>query len=221
MITRNEVKIDENPCQCLTDLIKSASDAYMSLVEPYVDVAANQGWFIFDPFIAPYFVPLITKSLNPDRQFSPDQFVALLLRIMRRYYLTETNIESMRDEWLKNDWSRDRWPIFMEAIDCYKRRAYFACISTAAPLVEGIVTARNEMRPFSPTTKLKQRVREIDESGKLAQIVDNFFADTRSFDDFIEGSLNRHAILHGVDVKFGTQVKALQSIAILNALIQI
>ncbi len=193
----------------------------MERVEPFINEATNHGWVIFEPILAPYSILMMLKAFNAERPFSPEYFLTLLSRVMRRYYLSDSNVDVMKEEWEKHEWSRMRWPIFLEAIDCYKRGAYFASISTTAPLVEGILTYRGDMKPFSRTDKLKKRVREIDESGKLAEIVDRFFADTRSLDDFIEGSLNRHAILHGMDVKFGTQEKALQVIAMLNALVYI
>lgn len=208
---------EQNSCKCLLDL----TDKLMENFKPYIDEAAKQGWFVFDPFIARYWIGLFTRVMNPERPISPPRFVSLLSRMMRRYYLTEANLDAMKQMWLENEWSKVRWPIFQEAIDCYKRGAYYASVSTGLPLVEGIITFRSQMDPFSGSKYLKARIREIDPSGKLAEIVENLFADTRSLDELVEGALNRHAILHGMDVKFGTQERALQVIGLLNSLVSI
>jgi len=149
VLTVNEVKSDALSCNCLKDFMNTVTDVFVEQVEPFIDEAANQGWVVFDPWLAPYGMRLMLKAINTEKPFCKEHFVAVLSRVMRRYYLSRPNIEAMREEWDKHEWSRVRWPIFVEAIECYKRGAYFASISTTAPLVEGIVTFREEIKPFS------------------------------------------------------------------------
>ncbi len=211
-------------CQCLRETVEQAAKGIMesvAVVQPCWMEAAKEGWFLFDGIIGPYGLLLLKSATVDGQSISPERFVAVLERTMRIHYLTDSNIAIMEEIWSQNEWAKARYPIFREAVVCYKSGLYHASVSTALPLVEGILTARSGLEPFSPTKALKRRAKEIDASGQLSVVIDNLYRDTRSFDWMLEKSLNRHGVSHGVDLNFGTKRKALQMVALLNALVSI
>ncbi|MFD1675426.1 hypothetical protein [Alicyclobacillus fodiniaquatilis] len=211
-------------CACLRETAELAAKGIMefvSVAQPCFMKAAKEGWFVFDGIIGPYGLLLLKSATVDEQDISPERFVDVLERTMRIYYLTDLNISVMGEIWAQKEWAKARYPIFREAVACYKSGLYHASVSTALPLVEGILTARSGLEPFSPIKALKRRAREIDASGQLSVVIDNLYKDTRTFDWMLEKSLNRHGVSHGVDLNFGTKRKALQMIALLNALVNI
>ncbi len=211
-------KVSKDIGSCFKEIVSEAIDDWLRRVEPIVEIATDRGWFIFDPFMVSFVFLASGKFLLSESEVDPQAVVNLLERVARLKYVNDFNIEQMRETWNQNAWSKERWPVFMEAIECYKTGWYFASVSTSVPLVEGVLTRGNGLQDATHG-QLKDFARKLDETGNLGKIVDRFFARYKDVKTLSERLLNRNVVAHSFEVDFGTKVRALQAISLVNTLV--
>ena len=130
-----------------------------------------------------------------------------------------------------SDLVQSRLPAVDDGIFCLEHRRWHAAISTLLPVIEGVVSDRSGVlenmrvgRRLNEEILHKQSgpIDAICAANALA-VVDKEIFDRRSFADADIGddTLNRHLVLHGRIVGFGTEVNAVRTFMLLVALVEL
>ncbi len=150
-------------------------------------------------------------------------FTARLCGLYRRSRLRL--LRRMVGSWMDLPSFRDRRPIIMEALKCHWDRRYRVAIPALLPLVEGIV---GEEFPRPPWKSVPRAVRDI--LAGVAELDDIETAATLSALDALyqnyrpqetkrrNRGLNRHGILHGYALSYGSEGNSLRVFGVLDLL---
>lgn len=128
--------------------------------------------------------------------------------------------------WEEIDWLQSRLPILKESIINYMEKRYYSVVSCILPMFEGMIIERSNKSGFIKQEELKNIIKKIfDKKGgfSIDETVKIFYLDgvLGSFQhgQVISSPLSRHAILHGADINYGSQINALRCILLLDYLI--
>lgn len=118
-----------------------------------------------------------------------------------------------------------RAPVLAQAFTAHRQGLYCLSVPVFLTQAEGIVRDRHDGRQlFSKRAKqnLSTLAGVLDEDGLRAIVIAAFYAegnplirDTDTLPSGFDG-LNRHAVLHGSDPHYGTQVNGLRAVSLLN-----
>lgn len=116
-----------------------------------------------------------------------------------------------------------RAAIITEAFAAHREGRYTLSIPVMLAQAEGVIHDKHQRQLFSKKNKtnLKEVLASLPDDDTRAIFMSAFCADiplTRSTKDLpadFDG-LNRHAVLHGLDPKYGTEVNGLRAVSILN-----
>jgi lambda repressor-like predicted transcriptional regulator len=148
-------------------------------------------------------------------------FTARLCSLYRKNRLQL--LRRMVVNWMDLPSFRDRRPIILEALTCHRDRRYRVAVPALLPLVEGIV--RDEF-PLPPRKSIPSAVRSLLEN--VSEIADLEMAATLAaldalYQDYRRKTmprrsrrLNRHSILHGHALSYGSEGNSLRVFAILD-----
>lgn len=116
-----------------------------------------------------------------------------------------------------------RAAIIAEAFAAHREGRYALSIPVMLAQAEGVVHDKHQRQLFSKknNTNLKDVLDSLPDEDTRAIFMSVFFADiplTRNTKDLPTNfdGLNRHAVLHGLDPKYGTEVNGLRAVSILN-----
>lgn len=131
-------------------------------------------------------------------------------------------INRLYNGWEKNILLKSRLAILREGLDAHLRKHFNASVCTILPQIEGVI------RDMIPSTikninrkELEYAVDDIVDSKDFNQATREFYFKfiLHRFDHGKElPVLSRHAILHGEDTNFGTEVKSLKAILLFDFL---
>jgi hypothetical protein len=153
-------------------------------------------------------------------------FTKRLCAMYRRNRLRE--LRRMVNSWMDLESFRDRRAIIQEALASHRDRRYRVAIPALLPLIEGIV--KEEFPVPGPTRKrerVPERVRkllaevvELDAIETAATLValDALYGDYDRLLTRRSRSLNRHGILHGAMLSYGSEGNSLRAFGILDLL---
>lgn len=116
-----------------------------------------------------------------------------------------------------------RAAIIAEAFAAHREERFALSIPVMLTQAEGVVHDKHQRQLFSKknNTNLKEVLVSLPDDDTRAIFMSAFVADiplTRSTKDLPANfdGLNRHAVLHGLDPKYGTEVNGLRALSILN-----
>ncbi|MBY0148597.1 hypothetical protein [Neobacillus niacini] len=139
----------------------------------------------------------------------------------------EETIKVILRKWIRLDWLHNRLPILNEGIEAHNNRKFFSSIATLLPQIEGIIVENFNHTGWLKQDKLKSYIESLlNEKGTFSfdNAVQLFFFNVvlSSFQhgQVLESPLSRHAILHGADTNYGTELNSLRCIILLDYLIE-
>lgn len=125
-------------------------------------------------------------------------------------------LEEMQKRWGSNQFISHRMDVLIEGLGNYIEGRSASCVSLVLPNLEGVIGDYLNRKPFP-----KNDVEELFNSSGLDDATTEFYknimlANFTWKEDPILG-LNRHQVLHGKDVIFGTQTNALKTLLLFDA----
>lgn len=199
-------------------------------------LVGNSGWF-FSPSLMNN--SMLDINITLDKIKEGDQNAIFLLS---KKYFAENNFEQLDvcvQKWKRNTYFKKREDLIKEAIYNHKNRAYASAITLLLTQLEGIA---GEVCDDSPSIniskesgKSKDKILESFKNNNLKNsilysdsvllAIDSYiFASTKRlqmnavFSSSFQGMLNRHGILHGNILEFGTEANSYKCILLMDIL---
>ncbi|WP_143185620.1 hypothetical protein [Winogradskyella jejuensis] len=191
-------------------MIKKAVEGYskfLGLSEIGLKNIAGYGWYIDGGITMGYTTQLMEKAVNGDNEFLDNFFV--------KYY--RENINSLI-EILKNR-QDSRQKIIVEALDCHNEQKYYASTLLFLSQADGICNGQ-----LYRTKKEKEALKKFlskSENGNFINILLRMITDESAIDvgyskkESFDSKLNRHAVVHGLDLNFGSEINSLKAFSLL------
>lgn len=139
-------------------------------------------------------------------------------------YYTEKIIREKLDKWKKRRILNHRVPILDKIIQAHLEGNYLLSIPSILPQIDGFIYGCNYFKEKSwmEFKKLKKFIEQSSDNNIPAdKVLKTFYTDILLemyyYGDSVS-SINRHAILHGVDVDYGTEVNSLKLILLFDYL---
>lgn len=125
-------------------------------------------------------------------------------------------LDEMQKRWANNQFISHRMDVLIEGLGNYSEGRFASCVSLVLPNLEGVTGDYLNRKPVP-----KNDVEALFSSSRLDDATTEFYknivlANFTWESDPILG-LNRHQILHGKDVVFGTQTNALKTLLLFDA----
>jgi hypothetical protein len=116
-----------------------------------------------------------------------------------------------------------RGAIIAEAFQAHREGRYRLSIPVLLAQADGVIHDRHQRQLFSKkrATNLMELLSDLPDDDMRAMFIAAFYVDipltrnTRLLPDGFDG-LNRHAVLHGTDPNYGTEINSLRAVSILN-----
>jgi hypothetical protein len=191
-------------------MLKRAVEGYskfLGLSEIGLKSIAGYGWYIDGRITMGYTTQLMEKAVKRDSEFLDNFFV--------KYY--RKNIDSLI-EILKNR-QDTRQKIIIEGLDCHKEKKYYASTILFLSQADGICNGQLFM-----TRKNKESLKKFlskSKNGNFINILLGMITGESAIDvgyskrEEFDSNLNRHAVVHGLDVNFGTEKNSLKAFSLL------
>ena len=144
---------------------------------------------------------------------------------------------SEADQWISNHYESrmdemqlalttrhpDRAPVLADALDAHREGRYTLSVPVLLSQADGIIGSRYERTQLFSRSRhhgLASQVKEMDHgqlSTMWAEIMSGKAEVSSNTQDLPEGfeGLNRHAVMHGTDVNYGTKANSLKAISML------
>ncbi|RIE05922.1 hypothetical protein [Candidatus Cryosericum terrychapinii] len=130
-------------------------------------------------------------------------------------------VKERLDEWKHHSWISNRFPILVAAVNAHVQGLYELSVPTLLPQIEGVI-----WEGYGSTSRCLQREEMrlatalcSDGLDFLDDMAKRFFLDTL-LQEFNLGEpvpgLSRHAILHGIDTHYATQINSLKLILLFD-----
>ncbi|RXT14874.1 hypothetical protein [Ammoniphilus sp. CFH 90114] len=149
--------------------------------------------------------------------------------LVEDYLVTEFNkskVEGILVRWSNIEWLSSRIPILMEAIEAHNTEKYYTSIPTLLPQIEGIIVEQFKHTGWLKQDKLKDYAQSLLSKKSSFSFDDtiqlfffNFVLSSFHHGQVLDSPLSRHAILHGADTNYGTELNSLRCILLIDYLI--
>lgn len=152
-----------------------------------------------------------------------------VINYLELFYINKFNInavEEILNIWKMNSKITHRIPIIEQAITSHINGLYYASISTLIPQIEGLIIEKNineqefnkrNIKDYVSNILPKRHETSYDEAIYL--FYDNVVLANFDFKEEIKSKLSRHAIAHGADTKYGSEVNSIALILLLDNII--
>lgn len=133
-------------------------------------------------------------------------------------------LERIVKNWERKKWLASRMPILRQAVEAHLEGKYWVAIPAILPQVEGIIVegyGHDGMVPFNTVITYLDELLSTDDRRSIRKMLNkrvNQFINKVLFRHNYKALLNRHAILHGWDIDYGTQVNSLKAILLFDQL---
>lgn len=135
-------------------------------------------------------------------------------------------VENIFSDWKSKPWLHKRLSILKDAIWAHQNGLFTLSIPTLIPQIEGIIADNFRINEYLKASDYKKYFQSLLNEAILIKnrnenisifftsvLLANFFHGTKNI-----GPLSRHAVLHGGDVSYATQINSLRAILFINAL---
>lgn len=135
-------------------------------------------------------------------------------------------IEKIFADWESKPWLHKRLSILKDAIWAHQNGLFTLSVPTLIPQIEGIIADNFKIKKYLKTNEYKRYFQSLLNEAIVIKnrneninifftnvLLANFFHSTKNI-----GPLSRHAILHGGDVSYATNINSLRAILFVNAL---
>lgn len=173
-----------------------------------VKFAALQGWFVQPEFDLPQIGELSALADNTDYEHLDNKFSSyietyesdILYRLLQEY--------------------PDRANIINEAFSLHREARYFASIPLFLMLAEGIAFGKTNLSVFNTRQNKPEIAKFFKPNYVETRTIEGMFAMPLSENHPLSrnkpGRLNRHRVLHGTDISYGTKKNSLQALSFLG-----
>jgi hypothetical protein len=168
----------------------------------------------------------IRKIVNYYLQHGMQKAKEIVEQLLIQIFNKET-LEEILNSWTSLEWLQTRLPILTEGIEAHNNKKWYTSIPTLLPQIEGIIAEKFKHTGWLKQDKLKYYVElllnkketfSFDDSMQLFYF--NVVLDSFQHGQILESPLSRHAILHGADTNYGTELNSLRCILLLDYLIE-
>ena len=181
---------------------------YYGLSQNGLTSIANYGWYIDARITLGHANDLMERAINGEVQFLDNYF--------SKYY--GENMEHLAESITKRQNSREK--IVMEGVQCHNEGKYYA--STILFLSQADGTCNGQLfRTKKEKESLKKYLAKT-ESRSFNNILFQMITSENTIDEGYSkkekngNSLNRHSVVHGLDVDFGTRINSLKAFSLLT-----
>ncbi len=172
---------------------------------------SNAGWPL-DYDVTPGEAVNLADMLEAGKKIEVDEYMTQIF---------ENSIDDLFETFCKRHSTRTH--IFDEILKCYQQEMYYTGISSVLSQIDGICNDFTS-NDFFRSSHQKPNVTHylMNQSGNknnwLLGPISKVPPVGRSVNDKKEGDLNRHSIMHGIDITYGNQTNFLKAIAWLKYL---
>jgi hypothetical protein len=138
-------------------------------------------------------------------------------------FYNEKRINKMLTSWSSKEWLSKRIPILRECVKAHINEMYFVSVPALLPQIEGIIadgySHKGKMNGTDLSDYSKRLLNNANRFSYDSVIQDYFFQfvlATFEHGKTINSFLSRHAILHGGDCSYGTEVNSLKSLLLFD-----
>lgn len=173
-----------------------------------VKFAALEGWFVQPEFDLPQIGELSTLTENNDYELLDNKFTSYI-------EACESDIlERMLQEY------PERQDIINEAFRLHREARYLASIPLFLMLAEGIALGKTNLSVFNTRHNKPEIAKIFKATHAEARTIENMFSmplsENHPLSKSKPGKLNRHRVLHGRDLSYGTKKNSLQALSFLG-----
>lgn len=176
---------------------------------------------------AHYEIPISTarKIVRYYQEHTLEETKYLVKEFFIKFYDNNKIGEILR-RWKEINWVASRLRLLNEAVEAHVSGKYFLSVSTLLPQFEGIIADYFKHTGFLKQKKLEEYIGGLlqDKNTFSMDITVLYFYLDIVLDDFkhgepVKSQMSRHAILHGCDVDYGTEINSLCSILLIDYLL--
>ena len=191
-------------------MLKKAVEGYgkfLGLSEIGLKSISGYGWYIDGGITMGYTTQLMEKAIKGETEFLDDFFI--------KYY--RENIENLTEKLINRQDTRQR--IIKEGLDCHNEKKYHASTILFLSQADGICNGQL-FRTKKEKDSLKKYLSK-SKNGNFINILLGMITDESAIDvgyskkEKFDSNLNRHAVVHGLDVNFGTEINSLKAFSLL------
>ncbi len=193
---------------------------YMTITSRIGDFYAHSGWYF--P-VHPSFHRHAMEHLTLHQPFDPREAARLVGPESRHWpWIVEGLLASPSIE--------SRSLVVREGTRCMEEGLWHAAVSTLLPMIEGIASDRSGVlegkrvgRRIDDILNSTDGALEAISAVPALEVVDAEIFERRDFNQvqIADEALNRHLVLHGRPVQFGTEINAVRTLMLLVALVEI
>ncbi|GIM48535.1 hypothetical protein DNHGIG_40840 [Collibacillus ludicampi] len=176
---------------------------------------------------AHYEIPIITarKIVRFYKERTLEETKNFVKEFLIKFY-DNNKVDRIVQRWKEIKWISPRLRLLNEAVEAHISGKYFLSVSTLIPQFEGIIADYFKHTGFLKQNTLKEYISNLlqdEDTFSMDSTVLYFYLDI-VLDDFkhgepINSQMSRHAILHGYDVDYGTEINSLCSILLIDYLL--
>ena len=198
----------ESEIEKLTKKAAEGINKFLELSESGLRSIAEYGWYINELQTMGSSTFLMEKAINGDVEFLDKYF--------SDYY--KENLERLTKIIINNQESRSG--IITEAIACHEEKKYYASTILFLSLADGICNGL-----LFTTKRNKESLRKYlakNDNGSLITILLGMITNESTIDEGYskkeknEKKLNRHSVVHGLEIHFGTEINSLKAFSLLS-----
>lgn len=152
----------------------------------------------------------------------------LLLKYITDEFFKEDNLQILFEGWKRNPLiNKTRLKILGEIFEAHKRKHYYCSVSTIIPQIEGVIFRNMKHKGWTKQDKIIGYIETISNPNSelsLDEVLEHYFKSVL-YTKFIIGKkrasqLSRNAILHGIDIKYGTRTNSIKCILLFDYLVE-
>lgn len=144
--------------------------------------------------------------------------------LMLRWHSKEV-VEDIFFNWKSKIWLKKRMPILQDAIWAHQNGYFTLSVTALIPQVEGILADNLRIKGYMSTTKFKDYINSLlhpaflitNRNKNIEDFISNTLLASFMHGSELNSSFSRHAIAHGFDVSYGTDINSLKAILLINA----
>lgn len=135
--------------------------------------------------------------------------------VFKRYYTSDV-LDDILKSWQDRAWLEHRFALLNEGLSNYNNRRFSSCVAVVLPNIEGVLGDHFGRKP-KPHSDFSSIFRSHGLDKSTQEFYQSVVLASFKWNEEPLPSLNRHQIMHGKDVSYGTQDNALKAILLFDA----
>ena len=142
-------------------------------------------------------------------------------------YFNNENIKDMSNEWFETDIVKKRKDIINQAINAHIQGNYYLSIPIVFSQIEGMIANVFNHKGQMSGGKYLEHIKQLldsKENYSFDSLISTFYSNiilvTFGHNEPIKSFLSRHAIMHGGDTEYGTEINSIKALALFDYIIK-